>query len=714
MAAPATAIPSHVRPAPGSTGEAVTPHGTPVSSARAATTLRSSVLPPGIVAEPWTSAPTGEGAIQLLAQMGGTTNGMALAGDVVFLTVGPRVVAVDVSDPRAPIEVGRSDVLGAVLRGLVVHGDHLYVIVGDRLVVIDVRNPAQIRAVSSLPAPDWPVDLGVAGDVLVVASLDHEAPERWRTALWFVDVGEPEAPRMVARLAVPSRVVDVAVTGKLALVLNEAARLRVVRFDEPAHPVEVADLPIPRGGHAGAGWIEAVGDEAYVSVGPNRIYRLHLDPVGDFEQVAGELGSASRLWAVRNGLLAAYTITREILDDRSFLSTYTLPDLVFDGLFGAVELPAFVTSRGEYLFLASWEGGLRVVARSESIPKLEEVAAYDPSWSANDVAVSSGRAFIAAGDDGGGRGPGGSVHVIDVRQPARPRAVAALRVPAESRKAEARAIALDGDTLYVGCDWENGRSGCCWAEGPYPNFASLHVVDVRDPEALHELGRFDQTDAHCGGSNACGPFGVRGLAADGRHHALLLYGRGGLATFDVADPTAPRTLRAAETDLWSGVASLALDPTRRLAYVVGGGTELSIIDVSDTTSVREIIYSHELGGSVVAVEGQHAYVVGGDAASEASRMRVLDVEDPSRPTPVGSLGLPGWAEAAVARRGLLVVATSHPEALHAIDVSSPEAPVIVATYPLHARRLALSGSELYAASEYEGLYILHLDPPAMP
>jgi hypothetical protein len=88
----------------------------------------------------------------LQSQFGGMPQAVLIDGSVAYLTVGPRLVAVDVTDPTAPQFMGQSPVLNDVLFDIVQVGARVYGAAGRAgLVALDVSDPTNIQLVSGGP-----------------------------------------------------------------------------------------------------------------------------------------------------------------------------------------------------------------------------------------------------------------------------------------------------------------------------------------------------------------------------------------------------------------------------------------------------------------------------------------------------------------------------------------------------------------------------------
>lgn len=90
--------------------------------------------------------------LTLQDQFGGNPGAVLVDGSTVFLAVGPRLVAVDVSDPTSPRFLSQSPVLGDQLMDIVLQEPFIYGAAGSAgLVVFDVSEPASIQLINAGP-----------------------------------------------------------------------------------------------------------------------------------------------------------------------------------------------------------------------------------------------------------------------------------------------------------------------------------------------------------------------------------------------------------------------------------------------------------------------------------------------------------------------------------------------------------------------------------
>lgn len=193
-----------------------------------------------------------------LALPGARVSSVAVAGDHAYLAAGDAgLCIVDVSDPRSPRQVATQAMPGSALWARV-RGGHAYVAdPAGGVVVVDVAEPAAPRIVATVAAPRdgfRPVGIALAGHHAFVAA--DEA------GLWVIDVAKPTEPRIVGWLERLGRASRLHVEGNDAFVVNGKGLFRV-DVSEPAAPVPAGYAPIGGSSRAvsatdGAVWVAAL------------------------------------------------------------------------------------------------------------------------------------------------------------------------------------------------------------------------------------------------------------------------------------------------------------------------------------------------------------------------------------------------------------------------------------------------------------------------
>jgi len=112
-------------------------------------------------------------SLELVGQIGGATNAVAVQGDYAYVGVGPRLVTLNISNPANPVVVGQTGVLPDVVQGVVVTGTYAYVAAGDSgLRIINVSDPAAPANAGSYDTPGFAEGVAVAGNHAVESRKD--------------------------------------------------------------------------------------------------------------------------------------------------------------------------------------------------------------------------------------------------------------------------------------------------------------------------------------------------------------------------------------------------------------------------------------------------------------------------------------------------------------------------------------------------------------
>src|SRR5262245_15201227 len=130
------------------------------------------------------------GLVRALA-LGARAHDIAVVGGLAYVAVDTGLVILDLSDPTAPVEVGRvATGAAAVTQGVEVVGGYAYLASREAGVhVVDVTHPAAPRviAVKRFPTPVW--DVAAKGTFLYAVTFGGE--------MYVLDVTLPASPRQV-------------------------------------------------------------------------------------------------------------------------------------------------------------------------------------------------------------------------------------------------------------------------------------------------------------------------------------------------------------------------------------------------------------------------------------------------------------------------------------------------------------------------------------
>ncbi len=196
---------------------------------------------------------------------------ISIAGDIVFITSGIGLKAIDISDPEHPVQIGfcdtsfyagRIDVSGdlAVVNvdnhglyliditdpsnpviigsihgtfldpdlGLQIEGNLLYWGETNSFAIYDIKDPTNPIYVGSHSTPSACRDISVDGDHVFVTA---------HISLYVFDVSDPSTPVLVGSVDAPHNLFDVAISGDRLFALALYGGLQVFDISNPALPV---------------------------------------------------------------------------------------------------------------------------------------------------------------------------------------------------------------------------------------------------------------------------------------------------------------------------------------------------------------------------------------------------------------------------------------------------------------------------------------------
>ena len=154
-------------------------------------------------------------ALELVGQIGGSAKAVAVAGSRAYVGLGPRLVALDISDADAPVVLGQSAVLPDVVESVVVSGTLAYLADGYAdLVIMDISDPTRPVQIGALDMKWFSTDVAVAGHRAYVMVQERGGYDD--TGLYVLDVVDPARPRVVGRYMTAGDAEGVAVAATLS------------------------------------------------------------------------------------------------------------------------------------------------------------------------------------------------------------------------------------------------------------------------------------------------------------------------------------------------------------------------------------------------------------------------------------------------------------------------------------------------------------------
>ena len=410
----------------------------------------------------------------------GNADKVQVAGNVVYVSCqadyepcpGAGLIAVDVSDPAHPTQLGAYDV-PQVIGGLAVIGDRAYLAAREAgLIILDVSQPASMTRLGAYDSPGWATDVAVVGDIAYLA-------DSFRGSV-ILDVSNPAQPTRLGGDDGHSAYVLAAAGSYLCA--GGLADLHMIDVSQPASPtwlgqiewpfsVEDAFVPAqPDVADLGAGTLQVNATSPYgYFAGEEKLWVMDLSQPASPSPVATITFTeqyAKRLY-VANGL--AY-----VLQANFGLEIFDVSDPLHPTAAGKYRIQTGarndIFAAGDYAYVLYDDGRGHLIILDMSDPAHpQQVGGLDTPGQAKRVVVAGDYAYVADGDAG--------LRVIDVSNPAAPAEVGHLAPPEGTR---CEAIFVEGTIAHLGC---NGSSGA-WVQ-------RIEVMDPTHPlimSAYHESG----------------------------------------------------------------------------------------------------------------------------------------------------------------------------------------------------------------------------------
>lgn len=252
----------------------------------------------------------------------------------------------------------------------------------------------------------------------------------------------------------------------------------------------------------------------------------------------------------------------------------------------------------------------------------------------------------------------------------------------------------------------------------------MRIVDISDPANPRRVGGFEGSviaDVQVFGNYAYGSWydklyiidvtnptaprkvseydgSVAGIAVSGNYTYILDTSvLRGLRVFDNTDPSHLTLVGS----LNLGLSGSALAVSGNRAYIAD--SRLRVIDISNPTDPKLLGSGDELYATDIAISGSHVYV-----SDYNGFLRIIDVSDSANPRSVATVATPGRVETA---GNFAYVANS--QGLTVINISTPANPGAPNTFPFPANDIKVSGQQLFLTS-VSGLTILDISNPSVP
>lgn len=208
-----------------------------------------------------------------------------------------------------------------------------------------------------------------------------------------------------------------------------------------------------------------------------------------------------------------------------------------------------------------------------------------------------------------------------------------------------------------------------------------------DSRNMVEIGRMGSENFHT-------------MAVEGNYAYVSVLDVNGphLEVINVSDPTQPQKY-GQNLDLFGSFSDLVISGNRVYGTVYDVG--LQILDISDPSRPTPIGFYNTPGAArSLVISGDFAYIADGE-----SGLQILNIVNPNLPTLVGAYALSGYATDVVVQNNLAYITWGHCDfngstpcgGLRVIDITNPAYPTEIGSYAINgsANEVAISGQVVY-------------------
>lgn len=601
---------------------------------------------------------------ELAGQTGGPTQAVAVSGSFAYAGVGLNVRVVDLSDPRAPSQVGVSPSFTHSVEAIAIRGATAVVAAGPAgIAILDISDPRHPAVLGAMDTRGFASGIAAVGNLAFVA----DGPR----GLAVVDISRPASPALLGSTGSLQYINDVVVRGEFAYLAAGTAGLLVADISDPAHPSIVSAYDTPGFAYS----LAAVGDTVYVADGWEgiRIFRV----AGGTHVESGHFKTAGWAFGVTVTGSRAY-----VADAFRGLAIVDVSDPAAPAEVTRWEQTGAQTARvvlaDGHAILADRNLGLLVVDLAPARPAL--LGSHRPIGVAVGLAVDGSYAYLANGNAG--------LAIVDVSNPDAPVEISAI----DSRGYFAEHVAVAGGFAYLTV--KNTDRG-----------DEIQIFDVADPYRPRRVSAYSAIDHVRARGQA-----YRDIAISNRiAHVPTEWG---LELIDISDPSRPVTAGYTDLDVSLTGASLtfAIAVHEGTAFVVAGAQGVIVVDVSDPAHLA-VLPNYDTGSYAddVAAAGGRLY------QTDHAGLHVVDATDPGRLTTLGFLPTPvPSTSVAVAEPTVFL---SNDANVLVVDATVPSQPVLRQAIPISglAQEVVAHRGLLYVAAGTGGLTIFRPSagtPPA--
>ncbi|MBI5952267.1 MAG: hypothetical protein HY865_11465 [Chloroflexi bacterium] len=667
---------------------------------------------------PFTKNPQG---LELVGHIGGSVQSVFTTGSYAYVSIGPEIAVLDISNPSHPKRVGYI-VLPDKATDIYVEDHYAYAAVGKRGIrIIDVSNPAAPFEVGaySTPVPVYKVIVSKGYAYLPLSACNGGGsvqPEKCAGALQIVDVSNPTAPVQVGCHETPGLPISVAVDGNYAYISNTghdrgSANLLTMDISDPtmASEINIYDTT-----HVGK--LAVADNYTYVATGYDGKFQV-LDVSNRMSPAEISLydsGKAIHDFAVLDKYvyLNVEDIGIQVLD----ISNSTQPLLVSTyAIDNEIKDISFVEG---YVVIVTGNNELQIIDVTNPFLPIQ-TGSYESPKSFTKLEATNSLIYAATADN--------ELRVIDASNPNLPFESGQYKLPEVVMKQ-----AKENDTVSYISDLE--------IEGNQAYLAiqdvGIQTIDISNPftpvdsnfyfltNGINDMEIHNNSAYISTGSNGIEftnnllddylteissyniPYDVKDIAVGDKYVYMLV--KNGLLTVEKDNFT---EVDFYELDLYY-LNRLITDG--KYIYIASDG--IMIIELLDngipnkgslTTILKETLIED------IVVEDDYLYA----AVRSLDDLQVINISNPLQPVIEGSYTSKGTV-IGLEKKGNYVYLGSQYEGIKIIDVSNPKAPLEVGSYAYDkstpARSLAMVDHYIYFATGPNGLQIIDVANPTMP
>lgn len=599
--------------------------------------------------------------IELVGQIGGNVEAVAVVGNMVYYGEGAGLVVSDFTNSAAPVERGRIALPAFVKDVVVVNNIAFVAAAAAGLYAVDVSTPTAPSIVGFFDTDGYAYGVTVSGGVAYVADF---------SALQILDVTNPAA---IVRLGsfdtagIAQRVSVGTINAKnYAFIAERDFGMRVLEVTTPSAVVEVANVP----GRTvmGVTDVKLIGTKLYFSdwQGVVKIFDVSnpatLVQTGSRDNIGGGAFIdvvGNRLYTCDGGLRVA--------------DLAVTPNPTNLGYFDAGPFCDKLVVANGLAFAAMGRDGLKVVAVSNPA-SMSLRSVIQTLGGVEDVWVSAGVAFV---------GNSSGLHTVDVSNPARPVRLATL--PGDR---VTDIVVADGKATLVNYGDETVR-----------------IANVANPSSLSLHGTYTSVEAWNVALMGSTPV----LAAATRDTAHLPK----LDVLNISSPSSPQSAGSVLLDSANGIAS-AVTVVGSWAFVGRQGwagttaSGLDVVNLANPASPQKVgsISIPNFLDVAASEDGNFVYV------PAATGIQVVDVTVKATPVlgqVVDSPQTPGVSVGSLHVVGNRLLA-SDSGFIFVFDISDPASPQMVGYYdiPSSGNGFAMAGDLIFVAGGNGGVSILRL------